>query len=44
LGAVRALKRRPLLAAAAIAAVAVGMRMTKKTVDPRIAESQMPDA
>lgn len=44
LGAVRALKRRPLLAAAAIAAVAVGMRMTKKTVDQRIAESQMPDA
>jgi hypothetical protein len=29
LGAVRALKKRPLLAAAAIAAVAVGMRVTK---------------
>ena len=44
LGAVRALKRRPLLAAAVIASVALGMRLTKKTADTRIAESQTPDA
>ena len=39
LGAVRALKRRPLLAAVTIAAVAAGMRATKKP-----AESRTPDA
>ena len=44
LGAVRALKRRPLLAAAVIASVALGMRLSKKTAEPRIAESQTPDA
>ena len=44
LGAVRALKRRPLLAAAVIASVALGMRLSKKTADTRIAESQTPDA
>ena len=44
LGAVRALKRGPLLAAAVIASVALGMRLTKKTADTRIAESQTPDA
>lgn len=35
LGAVRALKRRPLLAAAAIAAVAIGARMGRKMVESR---------
>ena len=44
LGAVRALKRRPLLAAAVIASVSLGMRLSKKTAEPRIAESQTPDA
>lgn len=39
LGAVRALKRRPLLAAAVVGALVVGMRATKKN-----AGSQMPDA
>lgn len=39
LGAVRALKRRPLLAAAVVGAVVVGLRSTKKNAD-----SQMRDA
>ncbi len=39
LGAVRSLKRRPLLAAVVISAIALGMRVTKKNLDP-----QTPDA
>ena len=44
LGAVRALKRKPLLAAVAIGAVAIGMRATKKNAGSRMPASQSPDA
>jgi hypothetical protein len=44
LTAVRALKRRPLLAAVVISAVAIGMGVGKKTVSRKSADSQAPDA
>lgn len=44
LTAVRALKRRPLLAAAAISAVAIGLGVGKITVGRTSADSQAPDA